>query len=221
MVAEINSSQGVSRPSGGHVVLVDRERHWLSNRADQTGALPSVDVTDTPSLVLSGSPHRWGLVALGCGLLVLLGATIGLSGHYVLVGWSIAVAFAALAVIALQQPARPDHLVLNDHSFDIVHLDTAVTRDFASCSEFGVWREGTMTLVVFDHPTDDASPNAAANRAITGRSGSLPHRFGVRAEELAQLLNMARTRATQPAELDPEPHEETPGETTSGETNSD
>ena len=164
-------------------------------------------MTDTPALVLSGSPHRWGLVALGCGLLVLLGATIGLSGHYEIVGWSIAIVFAALAVIAIRQPARPDHLVLDDHSFDIVHLDTVVTRDFASCSEFGVWREGSMTLVVFDHPIDDASPNATANRATTGRSGSLPHRFGVRAEELAQLLNMARTRATQPAELFLEPPE--------------
>jgi hypothetical protein len=167
----------------------------VSNRVDQNAALPSEGVTDTPSLVLSGSPHRWGLVALGCGLFILLGATIGLSGHYEVVGWSTAAVFAVLAVIALRQPTRPDHLVLEDQSFDVVHLGSAVTRDFASCSEFSVWREGSTALVVFDHPIDDASPNATANRAITGRSGSLPHRFGVRAEELAQLMNMARSRA--------------------------
>ena len=68
-------------------------------------------------------------------------------------------------------------------------------RDFASCSEFSVWRGGSLNLVVFDHPLDDATANAAENRQLTGRSGSLPHRFGVRAEELAQLLNMARSRA--------------------------
>ena len=58
-----------------------------------------------------------------------------------------------------------------------------------------MWREGSLNLVIFDHPLDDAKPHAAENRRLTGRTGSLPHRFGVRAEELAQLLNMARSRA--------------------------
>lgn len=152
-------------------------------------------MTDTPSLVLSGRPHRWGLVAVGCGLFVLLGATIGLSGHYVVIGWVIAAVFAWLCVVAIRQTGRLDHVVLHDHTFDVVFMGTTVTRDFAECSEFSVWRDGSTSLVVFDHPLDDERPNAAANRQLTGRSGSLPHRFGVRAEELAQLMNMARSRA--------------------------
>lgn len=175
-------------------------------------ALRSVDVTDSPSLVLSGAPHRWGWVAFGCGLFILLGATIGLSGHYVVVGWVIAAVFAALLVTALRQTGQPDHLVLHDDSFDILHGGTTVTRDFDSCSEFGVWREGSLNLVIFDHPLDDAKANAAENRKLTGRSGSLPHRFGVRAEELAALLNMARARAlglepSEPEADDPEADE--------------
>lgn len=152
-------------------------------------------MTDTPSLVLSGSPHRWGWVALGCGLFVMIGAAIGLSGHYAVAGWVTAAVFTALLVVAVRQTGQPDHLILHDDAFDVLRGGTTVTREFADCSEFGVWREGANSLVVFDHPLDDATANAAANRAITGRSGSLPHRFGVRAEELAQLLNMARQRA--------------------------
>lgn len=158
-------------------------------------ALRSGAVTDSPSLVISGSPHRWGWVAFGCGLFILLGATIGLSGHYQVVGWAIAAFFAGLLVIALRQTGQPDHLLLHDDAFDVLQRGTTVTRDFASCSEFSVWRGGSLNLVVFDHPLDDATANAAENRQLTGRSGSLPHRFGVRAEELAQLLNMARSRA--------------------------
>ncbi|MEQ1698502.1 MAG: hypothetical protein ABMA25_00235 [Ilumatobacteraceae bacterium] len=161
-------------------------------------------MTDSPSLVLSGAPHRWGWVALGCGLFILLGATIGLSGHYVVIGWAIAAVFAALLVVALRQTGNPDHLLLHDESFDVLHAGTTVTRDFESCSEFSVWREGSLNLVIFDHPLDDAKPHAAENRRLTGRTGSLPHRFGVRAEELAQLLNMARSRALglEPAETE-------------------
>lgn len=134
-------------------------------------------------------------MAVGCGLFVLLGATIGLSGHYVVVGWVIAAVFAALAFVALRQTGQPDHLLLHDESFDVLQHGTTTTREFAACSEFSVWRGGSLNLVIFDHPLDDAKPNAAENRRLTGRSGSLPHRFGVRAEELAQLLNMARSRA--------------------------
>ena len=152
-------------------------------------------MTDTPPLVLSGTPHRWGLVAFGCGALMLFGVAIGFSGHYVVVGWVIAAIFAWMLFVAMRQTRTSDHLVLHDQSFDVVHLDTTVTRDFASCSEFGVWRGGPVSLVVFDHPIDDATSNAAANRALTGRSGSLPHRFGVGADELAQLMNRARSRA--------------------------
>jgi len=152
-------------------------------------------VTDTPPLVLSGSPHRWGLVAFGCGVLMLCGIAVGLSGHYVVVGWVIAAIFAWMLFVAMRQTRTSDHLLLHDGAFDIVHRDTTVSRDLASCSEFSVWRHGSISMVVFDHPLDDASPNAAANRALTGRTGSLPHRFGVNAEELAQLMNMARTRA--------------------------
>ena len=175
---------------------VTRFRPSRSKRADRIAALPSFDVTDdSPSLVLSGSRARFGWVALGCGAFVVLGAAVGLSGHYAVVGWVVAVVFAWLLFVAVRQMGRPDHLLLHDQSFDVLQFGTTVSRDFAGCSEFSVWREGATSLVVFDHPLDDARPNAAANRAITGRSGSLPHRFGVGAEELAELMNMARARA--------------------------
>lgn len=161
-------------------------------------------MTDAPPLVLSGSPHRWVLVATGCGALALVGASVGLSGHFVVIGWVIAAVFAWFALVAAKQARRPDHVLLHEQSFQVIHMGTATTREFAACSEFEVWREGSNSLVVFDNPLDDASPNAAANRAITGRSGSLPHRFGVRAEELAQLMNMARARALS-HEPEPEP----------------
>jgi hypothetical protein len=152
-------------------------------------------VTDDLPLVLSGSPHRWAFVSVGCGFFALLGAAIGLSGNYAIIGWAVAAVFAWLAFIAARQSRRPDHVLLHGQSFQVIHMGTATTHQFADCSEFEVWREGSNSLVVFDNPLADASPNAAANRAITGRSGSLPHRFGVRAEELAQLMNMARDRA--------------------------
>ena len=136
-----------------------------------------------------------------------MGAAVALSGHYVVVGWVIAALFAWFALVATKQARRPDHVLLHEQSFQVIHMGSATTRDFTACSEFEVWREGSNSLVVFDHPLDDTSPNAAANRAITGRSGSLPHRFGVRAEELAQLMNMARARALN-HEPGPEPEPE-------------
>ena len=161
-------------------------------------------MSDTPSLVLTGSPHRWGWTAVGCGVLAFLGAMVALSGHYQVIGWLVAVAFLWLMVVAIRQMRRTDLLVLHDEAFEVVLRGATTTRDFASCSEFSVWREGSNKLVVFDHPTDDASPNAEANRAIAGRTGSLPHGFGMRPEHLAQLMNTARTRALGLDEVDGE-----------------
>ena len=134
-------------------------------------------------------------MAVGAGLFALFAAAVALSGQYTIVAWVTAAVFAWFTFVAARQSRRPDHVLLHGQSFQVLHMGTATTYQFAECSEFEVWREGSSTLVVFDNPLADASPNAAANRAITGRSGSLPHRFGVRAEELAQLMNLARDRA--------------------------
>lgn len=164
-------------------------------------------MTDSPPLVLTGSPHRWVLVALGCAAFALMGAAVALSGHYVIIGWAIAVVFAWFGLVATRQVRRPDHVLLHDQSFQVIHMGSATTYEYATCSEFEVWRQGSNSLVVFDNPLADASPNAAANRALTGRSGSLPHRFGVGVEELAQLMNMARARALGQVH-DPQPEPE-------------
>ena len=138
-----------------------------------------------------------------------MGAAVGLSGHYVVVGWAIAAVFTWFGLIATRQARRPDHVLLHEQSFQVIHMGSATTYEFEACSEFEVWRQGSNSLVVFDNPLADASPNAAANRAITGRSGSLPHGFGVRLEELAQLMNMARARALRTEhEHEPEPEPE-------------
>jgi hypothetical protein len=49
--------------------------------------------------------------------------------------------------------------------------------------------------VAFDHPDDVAKRLGRANRSFAGRSSSLPDTYGMRAEQLAALLNRARAAA--------------------------
>jgi hypothetical protein len=69
-------------------------------------------------------------------------------------------------------------------------------------------RVARQPMVVFDHPDDARRRGSGLSRRLSGRSGALPGTYGMKASELAQLLNEARERATNDppcAELQPDP----------------
>jgi hypothetical protein len=70
--------------------------------------------------------------------------------------------------------------------------------DLASCGEFEVWRNPfslRQYLVVFDYPEDDAKRLATMSRGLSGHSSALPDSYGMKAAELADILNGARATA--------------------------
>ncbi len=90
-------------------------------------------------------------------------------------------------------------LTLDREGFACRTLFRTFRREWRECSAFYPVSTGIRKYVGFSTPQDEAAhPKlAAANRAMIGASGMLPDNFGLSADELADLMNMYRARATE------------------------
>ena len=139
------------------------------------------------------SRRKWLLVLAGCAAFVFVGALTFTKSPWV---GETAIAFFGLGlIVAGWQTVSPGRLVVTPTTIEVTTLGRRWSRDLASCSEFGVWRFGVQTLVVFDHPGGTAKRLGRANRRLSGRSSALPDTFGMDASELASILNKARASA--------------------------
>jgi hypothetical protein len=148
------------------------------------------------TLVLRSSRRKWLLVFVIAAVFVGLGLIIAIGQHDSF-GWTAAVFFGLVLIVAAWQLISPGRLVVTPTAIEVTTLWRTYSRDLASCSEFGVWRipRTGQRLVVFDHPLDTAKRMGRANKRFAGRSASLPDTFGMKAADLATLLNKARAAA--------------------------
>lgn len=131
-------------------------------------------------------------------------AFVGLGGvaiatDHPLVGWLNIIFFGACLVVALLLLVLPGNVALSPEGMRVRHLG----RDWPflswdNCSDFTVWEPPAgHALVVFTYsgPPLRWKPGMAVRgtKSLTGRNAALPDTYSLSAEDLATLLERARS----------------------------
>ncbi len=122
------------------------------------------------------------LIAIGSWVRVLAGQ----SGM-----WFPLIFFGLCSIVGVALLITPGRLTISSDQLTVHHLGRTFTYAFAECGEFAVRRipMSGKRFVVFDYPGQKLE---RLNRKFSGGSASLPDTYGLRAEELAAILNHAR-----------------------------
>jgi hypothetical protein len=154
---------------------------------------------DEEAIILRAGSGKWLWILLGSLVFVLFGAATALGRHTgtpaKIIGGLVIVLFAFCAVTALRQILVPDSLIITSEAVEIVGRRRHTRYAMADCGRFFTWRNpnSARTIVVFDYAPDDDTELGRQNRALTGASRSIPGGYGIAADDLARLLNQART----------------------------
>ncbi len=173
-----------------------------------------------PTQILRESRVKWLGIAAFFG--VLLYSTVEVVESGSVARWVALGLFGVGTMGAAWQVVFPDRLVIGTDEIEITRFGLRRRYRLDRCEEFVVWgfvepqprsilkrindfmiyrNTYRGSLVVFGYAEDDPGRLSRANRWVSGSSSWIPHRYGLEAEELAQILNRARRRALG---LDPE-----------------
>jgi hypothetical protein len=86
-------------------------------------------------------------------------------------------------------------LDLDREGFTISTIGRKTRRSWRECSEFSVLNMRGGLFVGFSSETDSSKAAAAISRTLVGESGMLPDKYGMKAKDLAGLMNRFRARA--------------------------
>lgn len=134
--------------------------------------------------------------------MVGIGTVLGSGGVLMILdgeplGWLVTIFFGACAALGLFTAVRPNRLELGSSGMRSLSLGRTWTFLWQDCGEFSTWEAFRNELVVFDHSGPSASRRLSRlNKQMSGGNASLPETYGLRAAELASLLNEFRERAT-------------------------
>lgn len=157
--------------------------------------MPSVHAPRPPApLVLRASRRkRFGLLLL---FLVFVGTgfwMLGDDGR----GWFVIVFFGVGAVVAVVELVWPGRLELTPTEMRSIRLARSATYEWDRCGAFSTWEPGGNPMVVFDYDGWAGSRAAKISRRLSGHGGALPDTYGMKAADLADLLNEYRRAATE------------------------
>jgi hypothetical protein len=142
------------------------------------------------------SRKRWATIGLVAVAFVAAGVVMMLDGNFW--GWVTVTFFGLCLVVAGWQLVSPGTLILTPEGFTVIALGRTMRYELAKCGAFSVWRNprGGTRIVVFDYEGSEGRLDRA-NRRLAGASASLPDTYGMKAEQLASMLNHARAAVLQ------------------------
>jgi hypothetical protein len=146
-------------------------------------------------------PCRWKFAIPAIFSLIFMAAGIRMVSDGTAAGWPVAIGFGvAAASLAIMGHPRSGFLRLDPDRLTVCSLFRVSSYRWDDIEAFDVVRFGLYRLVAFTlfeqgGGHGDHTPRPAA--AISGYDGALPDTYGMRAEELALLLNEWRLRARQ------------------------
>jgi len=152
------------------------------------------------TLTLRGSRLKWiGYLLLALPLMAG-GALMAQDPDERIMAGFVFLFFAACCLIFLIQIVRPGQLTLTREGFEQSMTNRKFSCRWDEVSDFGVYalKHGFFTtnkFVSFSRMSDEGKKLAELNRALVGATGQLGDTFGMKAEELAELMNAFRTRA--------------------------
>jgi hypothetical protein len=110
--------------------------------------------------------------------------------------WWLCVGFFGLGVFAcIPGLLGIGGLDLDPEGFTIDHWGRKTRRIWRECSEFSVINMRGGPFVGFSSRTDEAKMGAGLARSLVGETGMLPEKYGMKAQDLADLMNRYRMRA--------------------------
>ena len=149
--------------------------------------------TDGP-ILLRPQPTKWLLVALGSLAFVLIGIWMVRSRD--MFGWLAIVFFGlCLAVSLICLLPKASYLRLTPDGFTMCSLFRAHTIRWEDVTGFGVGTVFTNKMVMFNYVESyQRTPRLRSfNTELTGFEAAIPDSYGLRHEDLADLLNRYKT----------------------------
>ena len=149
-------------------------------------------------ITLKASSLKWFLMLLATALFTAAGIWMLSDPENTLVAWLTLFLFGVIGIpVSLFQLVRPGRLTLNEDGFEQIMMGRVISSDWKAVSGFGVLRIGRNKFVSFSRMEDEGKKMTNLSRALTGggHSGMLGDNFGMKAPELADLMNAFRNRA--------------------------
>ena len=146
-------------------------------------------------LVLRPSKLRWAALLAGSVAFCAGGVLMVSSGEAT--GWLVLVFFGLCGVVSMTMLfSKNNYLVLAPAGFTIHSVFRQTTISWSNVESFGTYRLRGSSTVMFLYSPDFPRSRAlrGLNRAVTGYDGGLPDTYGLRADQLAALINDCKQR---------------------------
>lgn len=154
------------------------------------------EVTIGETRILYPGKLKWGLVSL-IGLSFALGGVFMIRDGQGGMAWFVTIFFGLTAVVGLLQLfGKGSSLTLTREGFQIRNMgrDMKLVR-WQECSGFGVASVGAAKMIVYDHLHDRDKALGQVNQSLVGGSSALPDTYGMKPQELADLMNAYREKS--------------------------
>ena len=126
--------------------------------------------------------------------LAFVSAGLWLRPDHALSGYAAIAFFGLCAVVfAINLLPRSSYLQITSEGFEMCSMFRSRFIAWKDVGRFGVTRIGTRKMVGWD-PLQPVSKLGKANQTLCGYAFALPDTYGLKAEELAELLNSVRDR---------------------------
>ena len=153
-----------------------------------TAALPN-KLTLKPSKLKWAGSLLFGLALVAVGLFVI-GPDEDPTMRWLTIGFG-----AVGALVSIPGILGIGGLELDPEGFTIVHWGRNTRRTWRECSEFSIIDMRGGPFVGFTSETDAGKAAAGLARNLVGETGMLPDKYGMKARDLADLMNRFRARA--------------------------
>jgi hypothetical protein len=148
-----------------------------------------------PAMRLKPSRLKWAAVFLGC-LAFVAAAVFVIPREDDPVMWWLCVGFFGIGSLAsLPGLFGMGGLELDPEGFTIDQWGRKTRRTWRECSEFTILHMRGGPFVGFTSETDARKFGASLSRGLVGETGMLPDKYGMKARDLAALMNRYRFRA--------------------------
>jgi hypothetical protein len=146
---------------------------------------------------LKASPLKLVGIFLICAFFTIAGFWILSGGENTAAAWLCILFFGAIGIpVCLFQFIRPARLFLNEEGFEQIMMGRRMNCNWHAVSKFGVVSIKRNKFVSFSRLEDEGKTLAHISKIITGgHSGILGDTFGMKAIDLAALMNAFRDRA--------------------------
>ena len=144
---------------------------------------------------LKPSKLKWAIILLGSLAFVGIGVFVIPPDEDQMMRWLTIGFFSICALASLPGLLGIGGLELDQGGFTILTLGKKTRRTWRECSEFSVIKMRGGPFVGFSSETDSKHAAAGLARSLVGETGMLPDRYGMKAADLAVLMNRFRARA--------------------------